>query len=485
MPTPPRLQTTPFDLVSRRQFLSRSAIGLGGAALGSLLAGDALAAAPAAGRIGSHFAPKAKNVIFLFMAGAPSQLDMFEEKPELNRLDGKTIDPGQLGDIRFPFISQEPRLLGSPYKFKRHGQSGAIVSELMPHLAGVVDDVTFIKSMWTSNTAINHQDGQLFFTTGGLREGMPSLGAWLSYGLGSDNSELPAFVAMMSNQIPRGGASIYGHGFLPSNHQGVPLRSQGDPVLFMSDPPGVTSDARRRRVDAINHLNHLRHEAVGDPEIAARISAFEMAYKMQTSVPGLMDISREPRSMLDLYGAVPGQRSFANNCLLARRLVERGVRMVQLVDLDWDHHGDRRERDIIHALPEQCRSVDQAVAALIKDLKQRGLLDETLVVWGAEFGRTPMNEERNNSTFLGRDHNTAAFTVWMAGGGVKPGLTYGATDELGLRVTENPVHTHDLHATILHCMGIDHRRLTYRFQGLDHRLTGVEPGVRVIHDVLA
>jgi hypothetical protein len=445
------LKPTNWDLLNRREFLSRGAFGIGSLALGGLMQNQA---ASVPGRMAlPHFAPKAKNIIFLFMAGAPSQLDLFEEKPELTRLSGQTIDPERLKDIRFPFVKQDPELLASPYKFQRHGQSGAILSELLPHLATVVDDVTFIKSMHTSNTAINHQDGQLFFSTGALREGKPSMGSWLSYGLGSANRNLPAFVVLLTNLVPRGGASIFGHGFLPAEHQGIPFRTEGDAVLYLSNPPGVPAEARRRSIETINTLNQLHLENAGDPEIAARIAAFEMAYKMQTSVPELMSIRDEPDYIHRLYGTEPGRSTFANNCLLARRLVERGVRMVQLVDLDWDHHGDRKERDIVHALPAQVRSVDRACAALITDLKQRGLLDETLVVWGAEFGRTPMNEERGGSKFLGRDHQTSAFTVWLAGGGIKPGLTYGATDDLGLTVTENPVHTHDLHATILHLMG--------------------------------
>jgi hypothetical protein len=394
-------------------------------------------------------------------------------------LDGKTIDPSLIADMRFPAVGKRgvPKLLASPYRFSRHGQSGAVLSELLPKFARVVDDVAFIKSMHTNTTAINHQDGQLFFTTGALREGHPSLGAWLSYGLGTANADLPAFVVLISNQIPRGGASIYGPGFLPGQHQGVPFRSQGDPVLFLTDPDGISREARRRSIDTLTTLNGLQQAVHGDPATTARMASYELAYKMQTSVPGLMDIGNEPESVRAQYGAEPGKQSFANNCLLARRLIERGVRMVQLVDLDWDHHGDRKQRDLLHALPAQCRGADQAVTALLTDLKQRGLLEETLVVWGAEFGRTPMREERNDSGFLGRDHHTSAFTVWLAGAGVKPGITYGATDDIGLTVAENPVHTHDLHATLLHLLGLDHKRLTYRHSGRDFRLTDVAGNV--------
>ena len=469
-----------WNEMHRRQFL-RGGTGIGATALASLLNPPRADGDSRPG--GLHFAPKAKNIIFLLMAGAPSQLDLFEDKPELTRRSGQTVSQEMLGGIRFPFVKDDPQLLGSPYRFRRHGESGAIVSELMPHLAGVVDDLTFVKSMHTSNTAINHQDGQLFFTTGALREGRPSLGAWLSYGLGSENENLPRFVVLLSDKVPRGGASIFGHGFLPATHQGVPFRTDGEPVLYLNDPRGVSAEMRGDSIDLINDLNRIRHDAIGDPEITARIASFEMAYRMQSSVPELMDISQEPGYVHRMYGTRPGQRAFANNCLLARRLVERGVRMVQLVDLDWDHHGDRKERDIVHALPAQCRSVDRPIAALIRDLKRRGMLDETLVVWGGEFGRTPMNEERNGSTFLGRDHQTSAFTIWMAGGGVRPGMTFGETDPLGLTVTENPVHTHDLHATILHLMGIDHERLTYRYQGRPFRLTDVHG--RVVRPLLA
>lgn len=475
-------QFSSMNPLDRRRFLDLGATGIGSLALASLLPSSGLATTSSSSA-GPHFAPRAKNIIFLFMAGGPSQLDLFEDKPELRKRHGQVASKELLGSIRFPFVKDDPELLGSPYKFRRHGQSGAVVSELLPHLSGVVDELCFIKSMHTSNTAINHQDGQLFFTTGALREGRPSLGAWLSYGLGSENEDLPRFVVLLSNKVPRGGASIFGHGFLPATHQGVPFRTAGEPVLYLENPRGVSSDARRRSVETVGSLNRLLLEQVGDPEIEARIASFEMAYRMQTSVPELMEIEEEPEWVHRMYGTEPGRQSFANNCLLARRLVERGVRMVQLVDLDWDHHGDRKERDIIHALPAQCRTVDRAVAALIRDLKRRGLLDETLVVWGSEFGRTPMNEERGGSTFLGRDHHTAAFTIWMAGGGVQPGVTIGETDPLGLTITERPIHTHDLHATILHLLGLDHERLTYRFQGRPFRLTDVHG--HVVPEVLA
>jgi hypothetical protein len=478
----------------RRQFLLHGSLGMGSVALGALLNGMTTGAAadsqysrnssPYTAKL-SHFAPTAKQVIFLFMAGAPSQLDLFDYKPKLNEMHGSAVGSEVMGDDQFPNIKPErrqPTLLGSPYSFQQHGESGAWVSELLPHLTEVVDDLTFIKSMYSDANAIDHSRGQLFLASGAAFEGRPSLGAWLSYGLGSENENLPAFVVLVSNNIPRGGPGIYGSGFLPGVHQGVPFRSAGNPVLFLRNPNGMTGDTRRRSIETINDLNRMRSEIVGDPHIATRVAAFEMAYRMQTSVPELTDLSSEPQHIHDMYGTKPGQRSFANNCLLARRLVEQGVRIVQLVDLDWDHHGDTPKRDLVHALPKQCLSADQAAAALIRDLKQRDLLDETLVIFAGEFGRTPMIEDRRNKGLLGRDHHVRAFTIWMAGGGVKSGMTYGATDELGYAASENRVHMHDLHATILHLMGIDHKQLTYRFQGRDFRLTDVAGNV--VHDVL-
>ena len=489
------------DLLKRSAFLSRSGIGMGAAALASLLNGNLAQASPrpeeesknssqkvAVAGGTPHFAPRAKQIIFLFMAGGPSQLDLFDYKPALNALDGKTVDPKEIGDQRFAQIRPRnrymtPRLLASPYKFKQHGESGAYVSELLPHLSGVVDEITFIKSMHTDPKLIDHPFAQLMLTTGTQIEGRPSLGAWLSYGLGSENENLPAFIALLSNLFPRGGPGILGSGFLPSMHQGVPLRSEGDPILFLSNPNGMSSEVRRRTVDAVNSMNAIHQRLVGDPEISSRIAAYEMACRMQTSAPELVDLSSEPRHILELYGAEPGKTSFANNCLLARRLIEQGVRMVQLVDLDWDHHGDTQKRDMMKALPLQCQSVDRAVAGLLRDLRQRSLLDQTLVVWAAEFGRTPVRENRGAAQFIGRDHHPFAATFWMAGGGVRQGMTYGATDELGFQATENPMHIHDLQATILHLMGLDHERLTDRFQGREHRLTDVEG--RVVQELFA
>ncbi|MGE0375400.1 MAG: DUF1501 domain-containing protein [Planctomycetaceae bacterium] len=368
----------PFAAAQRRQFLLHGSLGMGSLALGTLLNRFApgaetlsTAASDLYGAKPPHFAPKAKRMIFLFMAGAPSQLDLYDYKPKLNEMDGRTVDPEMLEGDRFPNIRPErkpPTLLGTRYQFQQHGESGAWVSELLPNLSGVVDDLTFIKSMHSDANAIDHPGGQLFLATGANFEGRPSLGAWLSFGLGSECENLPAFVVLVSNRIPRGGTALYGNGFLPGIHQGVPFRSAGDPVLFLQNPPGITADTRKRSIEAINDLNRMRSAIVGDPHIATRIAAFELAYKMQTSVPELADLSQEPQHIQEMYGITPGEQSFANNCLLARRLVEQGVRIVQLVDLDWDHHGDTEERDLVHALPKQCRSADRPLAALIGDL---------------------------------------------------------------------------------------------------------------------
>ncbi len=479
-----------LDWFSRRAFLSHSSTGMGALALASLLGSASPANATSSESVDllPHCPAKAKNLIFLFMAGAPSQIDLFDYKPKLNELDGKTADRESIGDVRFSQLRPRNRdlpslLLGSPYKFQQHGESGALVSELLPHISGVVDQISFLKGMKFDGDVFDHPFAQLTLLTGAPLEGRPSLGSWLSYGLGSENANLPAFVVLMSNLLPRGGSGILNSGFLPSVHQGVPFNCQGDPVLFLANPPGITTDARRNTIDTINALNNLRRDLVGDPEISTRIAAFELAYRMQTSAPELVDLSQEPKHILELYGAEPGSQSFANNCLLARRLVERGVRTVQLVDLDWDHHGDTEKRDLMHALPQQCASVDRAIAALLRDLKQRGLLEETLVVWAAEFGRTPIDEARPGSTHLGRDHHPFAGTFWMAGAGVKPGLTLGATDELGFMAVERPTEVFDLQATILHLMGLNHEQLTYRSQGRDFRLTDVSGNV--IHELLA
>jgi uncharacterized protein (DUF1501 family) len=458
--------------ITRRHFFRQSGFGIGSMALWSLLERDALAAS-LLDQTRTHFAPKAKRIIYLFMAGAPSQLDLFDHKPALQQHDGSEIPPEFVpkGE-RFAFIKGTPRLLGSPYRFSRHGGSGAEISELLPHTSKIADEIAIVKSLHT--TQFNHAPGQIFMNTGSQVIGRPSLGSWLTYGLGSESRDLPGFIVLLSGEnAPDGGKSCWGSGFLPTVHQGVEFRSKGDPVLFVSNPPGVDAAARRTSLDLIRDLNQAHRADAGDPEIDTRISAYEMAYRMQSSVPELTDISKEPQAIHELYGTQPGQVSFANNCLLARRLVERGVRFVQLYHRGWDTHGSSVGDDIVVRLPKLCQEVDRATFALVTDLKQRGLLDDTLVVWGGEFGRTPMNEARNGSKLLGRDHHPRAFTVWMAGAGVKRGLTIGRTDDLGYSVVEDPVDVHDLHATILHLMGLDHTKLTYRFQGRDFRLTDV------------
>ncbi len=448
-------------------------MGLGSLALGCLLGQDA----PAADAVGDvlaphpgHHAPRAKNVIFLHMVGAPSQLDLFDYKPTLQKFDGEKCPQHLLEGKRFAFLRGHPSLLGTKFNFAKHGQSGQEISENLPHLASVADDIAIVKTLHTEQ--INHGPAQLMFQTGFGRFGRPSIGSWVTYGLGSENRDMPAFVVMVTGKVAGGGNALWGSGFLPSVYQGVEFRSEGDPVLFLSNPPGVTQTDRRRLLDGIQGLNREQLADVGDPEIATRISQYEMAFRMQASVPELMNLADEPAEIRELYGAKPGQASFANNCLLARRLVERGVRFVQLFHADWDHHSG-----IETNLPARCKDVDQPMAALVKDLKQRGLLNDTLVVWGAEFGRTPMlqgtDAEDNPAARPGRDHHKDAFCVWMAGGGVKPGVTVGQTDDLGYTIVEDPVHINDFHATLLHLLGLNHERLTFKFQGRKYRLTDV------------
>ncbi len=468
---PPNAGTTPGNELreaylhyrTRRHFFKDCGVGLGVAALASLLDERRAVAGPAA---------RARRVIFLHMAGGPSQLDLFDHKPKLTQLHNQPCPDVLVRGQQFAFIKGTPRLLGTPHKFARHGKSGQSLSNLLPQLATVVDDLAVVRSVYTDQ--FNHAPAQLFVHTGSPRLGRPGMGAWVTYGLGSENKNLPGFVVLVSGTAaPDGGASLWGSGFLPTIHQGVPLRAQGDPVLFLSNPKGMDAAGRRRSLDALKALNEMQHEAVGDPEVLTRVQQYEMAYRMQTSVPEVMDISKEPAAVQRLYGARPGQKSFANNCLLARRLVESGVRFVQLYRWGWDSHGEAQSTDIRVGLVKRCQETDQAVAALVKDLKQRGLLDSTLVIWGGEFGRTPMNEERAGSKWLGRDHHQHAYTMWLAGGGVRRGLALGATDELGYHAVEDPVHVHDLQATILHLLGLDHEKLTYRFQGRDYRLTDV------------
>jgi hypothetical protein len=464
-------------LPDRRALLLRGASGLGSIALAALLAeeGRAQERQPG-GPKQPHFRARAKRVLWLHMAGAPSQIDLFDPKPKLIELDRRPCPEELYGKERFAFIKGVPKLLGSPHRFPHRAESGAEFSELLPHLAGVADELCVVRSMHT--TQFNHAPGQIFLNTGHERIGRPSMGSWLAYGLGSENQDLPAFVVMTSGRYgPDGGNALWSSGFLPSVHQGVRLRSQGDPVLFLSNPPGMDAASRRRSLDALRALNERQAAELGDPEIATRIAQYELAFRMQSSVPELVDFASEPDEVRELYGYEPGKNSYPNNCLLARRLLERGVRFVQLYHWGWDSHGTSPSDDLVTSLPERCRETDRASAALIVDLARRGLLEDTLVFWGGEFGRTPMNEERDGSRFLGRDHHPHCFTVLLAGGGFKRGALVGATDELGYHVTADPISVHDLHATMLHLLGFDHTKLTYFHQGRDFRLTDVEGAV--------
>jgi hypothetical protein len=465
--------------VTRRKFFQQCGTGMGALALASLLE-PKLFAADAARHIGPHFAPKAKNIIYLFQSGGPSHLDLFDYKPELIKLDGQKMPAEMLKNIRLAQIGKDAAVLGTKYKFQQYGKSGVWLSELLPHLQSVVDDVCFVQGFYSE--AFNHDPATLFMNTGAQLAGRPSMGSWFSYGLGSENKDLPAFVVLMTGVGQPLTNSAWGSGFLPTQHQGVTLRSQGEPVLFVANPPGVTSERRRQSLDVLRDLNKAHYDVLRDPEIQTLIAAYELAYRMQTSVPDVMDISKEPPAMHEMYATTPGRASFANNCLLARRLVERGVRFVQLYQRGWDHHGGA-DGNLIFDLKKRCQETDQPAVALIKDLKQRGLLDETLVVWGGEFGRTPMMQGNLKPDQIGRDHHPHGYTVWLAGGGIKPGIRYGGTDDFGFYAAEKKVHVHDLHATILHLFGLDHTKLTYRFQGRDFRLTDVHG--EVVKDILA
>ena len=450
--------------ISRRWFIDQCGIGLGAMALRQL--GAAPAVDPLAPKQ-PHFTPKAKSVIFLFMAGAPSHLEMFDNKPQLAKFDGTLPPADLLKGYRAAFINPNSKLLGPKFKFDKYGQSGVELSELIPHTAKIVDDLTIVKSMTTD--AFNHAPAQILMNTGSQQFGRPSMGAWVTYGLGSESRDLPAFVVFSSGKKgPSGGNSCWGSGFLPTVYQGVQFRTGGDPVLYLSNPGGVDNELQRDTLDTLKRLNQKRQEITGDPEIATRINSFEMAFRMQSSAPELMDISKEPKHVLDMYGIEPGKPSFAYNCLLARRLVERGVRFVQLYHEAWDQHGN-----LVKDIQINCKDTDQPSAALVQDLKQRGLLDDTIVVWGGEFGRTPMVQGGSD----GRDHHPNAFTMWLAGGGFKPGIVLGETDDLGFNVVRDKVHVHDLHATILHLLGFDHKKLTFRFQGRDFRLTDVHGNI--------
>ena len=467
---------------TRRWFLNQCGVGLGKIALAGLLT-DTLSGRAGAGVSNAfalrepHFAPKAKSVIHLFMAGAPSQLDLFDYKPELARLEGKPLPPSVIGGQRYAFIRPDAAVLGPQYKFAQHGQSGAELSEMLPHLAEVVDDICLIKSMHTDQ--FNHAPAQIFFNTGFAQPGRPSIGSWVTYGLGSAARDLPAFVVMSTGSGISGGSANWSSGFLSSVYAGVRFRNQGDPILNVSNPPGVDQVLQRDSLDLIGQLNRIKHEAVADPEIQTRIASYEMAYRLQASAPELMDLSQESAATLSLYGCDPGKASFARACLLARRMVERGVRFINIYHEGWDAHSD-----VAGNLKKNCKATDRASAALIKDLKQRGLLEETLVIWGGEFGRTPMVETNPAlGRKLGRDHHPQAFTLWLAGGGIKPGMVHGATDDLGFHIVKDPIHVHDIQATLLHCLGFNHERLTFTYQGRHYRLTDVHG--RVVREILA
>lgn len=476
-------------LTTRRQFLGNAGqFSLGAIALGAMgAAGGTVGAAtygddPLAPRQ-PHFGAKAKRVIYLHMSGAPPHLDLFDYKPDLVKHDGQDCPQSILEGRRFAFTTGVPKLMGTPRKFARYGKAGMWMSDATPNFHTLADDICVVRSMHTSQ--FNHAPAELLLFTGFERQGRPSMGSWATYGLGTENANLPGFVVMISSGTqPSGGQACWGSGFAPSVFQGVQCRSKGDPILFVSDPAGMSRDLRRKTLDALRELNEKQNAEFAHPETVTRIAQFELAYRMQTSVPGVMDISREPQHVLDDYGAEPGGASFANNCLLARRLVEQGVRFVQLFDWGWDFHGTSAESGITDGLTKKMAATDKPVAALIRDLKQRGLLEDTLVVWGGEFGRTPFREGRTAaSKVLGRDHYPDCFTLWMAGGGVKAGFDYGKTDELGFAIAENPVHVHDLQATIMHLLGFDHEKLTYRFQGRDYRLTDIHG--HVVKELLA
>ena len=478
--------------MTRRQLFGRASRGLGTVALSTLLNPQLFAAsskasgAPSNADPGSHgvlkplhFPARAKRVIYLFQSGAPSQLDLFDYKPRLIALNGQPMPESYTKGQRIAQLAGlKLTCVGTKFKFKKHGQSGAELSELLPNISRIADRISLIRSMHTE--AINHDPGVTMIQTGSTQAGRPTLGSWLSYGLGSENSQLPAFVVLTSGhgQDQPLLTRYWGSGFLPSNHQGVEFRSQGEPILFVSNPKGMNDAVRRRLLDGVRDLNQLEWDAVKDPEINTRIQAYEMAYRMQSSVPDLMDLKKEPQHVLEQYGAEPGKPSFASNCLLARRLVERGVRFVQLYHRGWDHHGS-----LPSEITRTCHDVDRPSAALIEDLHQRGLLEDTLVIWGGEFGRTPMNQGDMGNGNYGRDHHMKAFTLWMAGGGIQGGQTIGSTDELGYNVAEKPVTVHDFQATILRCLGVNHEKLTYRFQGRDFRLTDVAG--EVVRELLA
>ncbi len=478
--------TETFDMqaISRRSVLRQGTLGIGSLALSSLLQNDASADAGESGQRIVHHPPRAKSVIFLHMAGGPSQMDTLDPKPALAKWDGQPLPEELTRGQKFAFITPQARAIKSPYQFAPRGESGVVMSELFPHLATVADELTVIRSMRTNE--INHGSGELFMHTGHGRMGRPTFGAWTIYGLGTENENLPAYV-VLKDGAPIAGPSVWSSGFLSSQYQGVEFRRGKHPIFFLQNPKQISHTERGEIVTAVNRLNDQAYQRYRDPEISTRIAQYELAYRMQTSVPGLVDLASEPQHVLKLYGLAGSQRQsagreFNRNCLLARRLVEQGVRFVQVFAKGWDHHAS-----IYKSLPVSCRNVDQGCAALLQDLKQRGLLDDTLVIWGGEFGRTPMVQENSAGsgalTAPGRDHHKECFSIWMAGGGIKRGFTYGTTDEFGFGVVENEVHVHDFHATCLHLLGIDHQRLTHRYQGRDFRLTDVHG--RVIRELFA
>ena len=472
---------------TRRQFLKSGQLSLGAMALSSLVGGTS---ANAASAIVNPTAPKspqfpatAKRVIYLHLTGSPPHLDLYDYKPELVKMNGQDAPESFIKGKRFAFTTGTPKLLGTPRSFKQYGEGGVWLSDALPNFHPIADEMCVIKSMFTEQ--FNHAPAELLLYTGSARSGRPSMGAWVTYGLGSENENLPGFVVLISSGVqPNGGKNSYGSGFLPSVYQGVQCRSKGDPVLYASDPPGMSRDLRRQTLDALRDLNEIQAQELGHPETATRIAQYELAFRMQMSVPEVMDISKETKSTLEEYGAVPGASSFANNCLLARRLCEQGVRFVQLFDWGWDYHGTSADQALTDGLTRKCATMDKPVSALIKDLKQRGMLKDTLIICGGEFGRTPFREGRTAaSANLGRDHFPDCYSLWMAGGGVKGGYSHGESDELGFSIARDKVHVHDLQATIMHLLGMDHTKLTYRFQGRDYRLTDIHG--EVVKQVLA
>ena len=491
-----------LEAQTRRHFLRSATGGLGAMFLGTLAAPLALSAEQATGEsppridirhdpksplgvLPPQFAPRVKRVIYLHMAGAPSQLELFEHKPELTRFDGQDCPASLLAGKRFAFLTGVPKLLGAQYPFHQAGQSGQWISDRFPHLEKHIDGLCVIRSMRTDQ--FNHAPAQLLVQTGNPRIGYPSLGSWVVYGLGTENQNLPGFIVLISGgNTPDGGKQLWGTGFLPSVYQGVQCRSHGEPVLYLNPPPRVSAPERRRVLDATEEINQRHFAEFGNPETLTRIAQYEMSFRMQMDATDALDIRQEPDSVRTSYGSKLGESSFANNCLVARRLAERGVRFIQLYHWGWDSHGSSARESLNLGFVERCREVDQPIAALLADLKNRGLLEDTLIVWGGEFGRTSMRENRGGQVmkFVGRDHNPGAFTIWMAGGGVKPGMAFGQTDELGYEVVKDPVEVRDLHATMLYLLGFDHRKLNYPFQGLEQKLTGVKPA-RVVAEVLA